>query len=138
MKTFLLLLFLNNIICKLKPAQLCVTPHWASEHHYSVFSQYKYASRTSSQYLGLLSLKIRFVQKFRKMGLAVSTNTLRAKKNQEAKLIEKANTDTWFTRLLTTAHAGTLRKNPFCFSEWVLRALRGAARETKLSFSTVW
>ncbi|HFS2625423.1 TPA: hypothetical protein ACHYH4_005063, partial [Escherichia coli] len=80
MKTFLLLLFLNNIICKLKPAQLCVTPHWASEHHYSVFSQYKYASRTSSQYLGLLSLKIRFVQKFRKMGLAVSTNTLRAKK----------------------------------------------------------
>ncbi|AXI34162.1 hypothetical protein FORC64_1257 [Escherichia coli] len=28
------------------------------------------------------------------MGLAVSTNTLRAKKNQEAKLIGKANTDT--------------------------------------------
>jgi len=67
------------------------------------------------------------------MGLAVSTNTLRAKK-QEAELIGKANTNTWFTRLLTTAHAGTLRKNPFYFSEWVLRALNGAAKETKLRF----
>ncbi|WP_212740327.1 hypothetical protein, partial [Escherichia coli] len=53
-------------------------PHWASEHHYSVFSQYKYASRTSSQYLGLLSLKIRFAHEFTVFRFTVIKNTLRA------------------------------------------------------------